>query len=187
MECRKTVLVHGDEGKLRQVLINLLGNAVKFTESGEVTLRVSREAMSPQRATLRSLSSIFCFEVIDTGVGIPPEAQMKIFEPFQQSEEGAKKGGTGLGLTISKRHIELMGGELSLESEVGVGSNFFFTLPLPPAESDVLDQASQYIGVRHLAEGYHVKALIADDTKVNRDVLSRILSDIGVEIAAYTG
>ena len=166
-----TVLVHGDEGKLRQVLINLLGNAVKFTESGEVILSVAPEA-----------GDVYRFEVRDTGIGIPMEAQAKIFEPFQQSEEGAKEGGTGLGLAISKRQIELMGGELSLESEVGVGSRFFFTLPLPPAESDVIDQASRYSGVTHLAEGYNIKALIADDTKVNRDVLSKMLTDIGVEV-----
>ena len=180
-----TVLVHGDEGKLRQVLINLLGNAVKFTESGEVTLNVASEADSPLLQG-EGPGVRYRFEVRDTGVGIPPEAQEKIFEPFQQSEEGAKKGGTGLGLAISKKQIELMGGELSLESEVGVGSSFFFTLPLSPLRddttSDVIDQSSQYIGVTRLAEGYNIKALIADDTKVNRDVLSRMLTDIGVEV-----
>ncbi|MBC8235973.1 carboxypeptidase regulatory-like domain-containing protein, partial [bacterium] len=185
------VLVHGDEGKLRQVLINLLGNAVKFTESGEVTLNVASEADSPLLQG-EGPGVRYRFEVRDTGVGIPPEAQEKIFEPFQQSEEGAKKGGTGLGLAISKKQIELMGGELSLESEVGVGSSFFFTLPLSPSPpratatddttSDVIDQSSQYIGVTRLAEGYNIKALIADDTKVNRDVLSRMLTDIGVEV-----
>jgi len=199
------VLVHGDEGKLRQVLINLLGNAVKFTESGEVTLRITHaqldarlqsgklpaEAGHPPTEAGRPVGW-YRFEVRDTGIGITPEMQEKIFEPFQQSEEGAKKGGTGLGLAISKRQIELMGGELSLDSEVGVGSNFFFTLPLslsPPRAtatddtmSDVLDQSSRWSEMTHLAKGYHVKALIADDTKVNRDVLSRMLTDIGVEV-----
>ena len=198
-------MVHGDEGKLRQVLINLLGNAVKFTESGEVTLRITHtqldarlqsgkhpaEAGHPPTEAGRPVGW-YRFEVRDTGIGITPEMQAKIFEPFQQSEEGAKKGGTGLGLAISKRQIELMGGELSLQSEVGVGSNFFFTLPLSPSPpratamddtmSDILDQSSRWSEVTHLAEGYHVKALIADDTKVNRDVLSRMLTDIGVEV-----
>jgi len=189
------LLVHGDEGKFRQVLINLLGNAVKFTESGGVTLRIthaqldarlqSGKAGHPPTEAGRPVGW-YRFEVRDTGVGITPEMQAKIFEPFQQSEEGGRKGGTGLGLTISKRYIELMGGELSLQSEVGVGSNFFFTLPLSPLRddttSDVLDQTSRYSKVRRLAEGYTIKALIADDTKVNRDVLSRMLTDIGAEV-----
>jgi len=219
------ILVHGDEGKLRQILINLLGNAVKFTESGEVTLCITHaqldarripaeagrppldarlqseipaEAVHPPRLDARLQSGKaghlpteagrqwYRFEVIDTGVGISPEAQARIFEPFQQSEDGAKKGGTGLGLTISKRQIELMGGELSLESEVGVGSRFFFTLPLSPlsddATSDILDRSARWIGVTRLAEGYNIKALIADDNKVNRDVLFRMLADIGAEV-----
>jgi len=192
------VLVHGDEGKLRQVLINLLGNAVKFTESGKVTLRITHAQLDAGPQSITPISDVrlqsgkfpaeagrpveFCFEVIDTGVGVPPEEQAKIFEPFHQSEDGAEKGGTGLGLAISKRQIELMGGELALESEVGVGSNFFFTLTFEHATSDVLDQSSRYRGVTRLTGGYHLKALIADDTKVNRDVLSRMLSDIGVEV-----
>jgi len=206
------VLVHGDDGKLRQILINLLGNAVKFTESGGVTLRITHHiekedgkveqvadplkanGQDGKREKITLHASRFTFEVIDTGVGIPPEAQSKIFEPFQQSEEGAKKGGTGLGLTISQRYIALMGGELSLESpplnppqfgreiKVGCGSRFFFTLTFEPATSDVIDQASRYSGVRRLAEGYDITALIADDTKVNRDVLSRMLIDLGVEV-----
>ena len=154
---------------------------MKFTESGEVKLKVASETDSPLFVGEGS-GERYRFEVIDTGIGIPPEAQAKIFEPFQQSEEGAQKGGTGLGLTISKRQIELMGGELSLESEVGVGSNFFFTLTLPPATSDFLDQSVRWSGVKRLAEGYHLTALIADDTKINRDVLSRMLSDIGAEV-----
>jgi len=127
-------------------------------------------------------ASRFTFEVIDTGVGIPPEAQEEIFEPFTQGEGGIHIGGTGLGLAISKKQIELMGGELSLKSEPGVGSRFFFTIPLKPAASDVPVQSSRWNAVRRLAEGYAVKALVADDTKVNRDVLSQILSDIGVEV-----
>ena len=194
----ESIFVHGDEGKLRQVLINLLGNAVKFTETGKVTLRITHAQLDAGLQSVTPISDArlqsgklpaeagrpveFRFEVIDTGVGVPPEEQAKIFEPFHQSEYGAEKGGTGLGLAISKRQIELMGGELSLESEVGVGSRFFFTLTFKPATSDVLDQSSRYRGVTRLAEGYHLKALIADDTKVNRDVLSRMLSDIGVEV-----
>jgi len=178
------ILVHGDEGKLRRVLSNLLGNAVKFTESGEVTLQVSEE--EPNR---------FLFEVIDTGVGIPKEEQEEIFKPFQQSEAGIAKDGTGLGLAIAKRYVQLMGGNLALESppinpprfggEIngGVGSRFFFTISLPPATGDVFTSlAGDGKQILHLAEGYQVKALVADDTKENRDVLAKILSDIAVEV-----
>ena len=101
--------VRGDEGKLRQILINLLSNAVKFTESGEVVLRVSEE--KPE-------SHLFRFEVIDTGTGISPEELESIFEMFQQGKEGIKRGGAGLGLAISQKQVELMGGELSVESPV---------------------------------------------------------------------
>jgi signal transduction histidine kinase/CheY-like chemotaxis protein len=168
----RRILVHGDEGKLRRVLINLLGNAMKFTESGEVILRVS-EAEPP----------CFRFEVIDTGVGIPQKDQAAIFEPFQRGEADAVKGGTGLGLAIVTRYIELMGGKLAVESEPQVGSRFFFTVPLPPATSDVprpsADDGKQ---IAHLAEGYQVLALVTDDNQENRDALAKILSDISVEV-----
>jgi len=126
--------------------------------------------------------SRFTFEIIDTGIGISPETQAKIFEPFQRGEPSDHKGGTGLGLAISQKQLELMGGELNLESELGHGSLFFFTLPLKPATSDAIDESSQWRDVTRLAKGYAVKALIADDTKINRDVLSRLLSDLGVEV-----
>jgi len=123
------------------------------------------------------------FEVINTGVGIPPEDQASIFEPFQQSEEGATRGGTGLGLTIAKEQVELMGGELACSSELGVGSRFFFTLPFSPAKSAISPSSTDISRkVVHLAEGYRVKALVADDVQENRDVLSKLLSDIGVEV-----
>jgi signal transduction histidine kinase/ligand-binding sensor domain-containing protein/DNA-binding response OmpR family regulator len=168
------LLVHGDEGKLRQVLLNLLGNAVKFSEQGGVTLRIT--AGHPT-------ADSYHFEIIDTGIGIPPETRAKIFEPFQRGESDDQKGGTGLGLAISQKQIELMGGDLSLESESGRGSRFFFTISLKPATSHVVFESPQWRGVTRLAQGYAVKALVADDTKVNRDVLSRLLSDLGVEVA----
>ncbi len=185
------MLVHGAEGKLREVLINLLGNAIKFTNAGGVVLRVSEsteqrdgrmEGEEEKEGSLTFHVSRFTFEVIDTGVGIPPEEQAKIFEPFTQSEAGIKKGGTGLGLTIAQRYIELMGGELDLESEPGMGSCFFFTIPLPPATSGTVVELSQWSRVTRLATGYHVKALICDDTKINRDVLAKMLKELGVEV-----
>ncbi|MBI1922859.1 response regulator [Candidatus Poribacteria bacterium] len=214
------LLVHGDESKLRQVLINLLSNAVKFTESGEVLLRISRSRFKIQdvsescirRVELRSESlrpvetlnpasgllnpeSCILFEVIDTGVGIPPEDHALIFESFHQGEQGAKKGGTGLGLTIAQKQIELMGGQLFLESPIlnhpyigggtrgGVGARFFFTVPLESATRAAHPpKAAVGRSVARLASGYHVKAIVADDVAENREVLSKILSDIGVDV-----
>jgi signal transduction histidine kinase/DNA-binding response OmpR family regulator/streptogramin lyase len=170
------VLVHGDHGKLGQVLINLLSNAVKFTESGEVVLRISGPDVSH-----------FTFEAIDTGVGIPLVEQSTIFSPFTQSKDGIAKGGTGLGLAIAARHVKLMGGELKVESEPGKGSRFFFTVPLKIVEGIAADSlepihTSFHRLPTHLADGYGVSALVADDNEENRYVFSQILSGIGVSV-----
>jgi len=115
--------VRGDAGRLRQVLTNLLNNAIKFTERGEVALEVRRARATGSRAEI-------LFAVRDTGIGIPPERQAAVFESFTQVDDGTtrKFGGTGLGLTISRQLVELMGGELRLESTVGEGSTFSFVL-----------------------------------------------------------
>ena len=118
--------VRGDESKLRQVLVNLLGNAVKFTESGEVVLRVQAQG-----------EALFYYEVRDTGPGIAPEQQEVLFEPFQQGVDGAHRGGTGLGLSIARRHVDLMGGQLEADSASGQGARFFFSLQLEPAQGPV--------------------------------------------------
>ena len=164
-------LVCGDETKLRQVLINLIGNAVKFTESGEVTFK-----MTPLE------NDNFLFEVIDTGPGIPSEAQKMIFEPFSQEEVGAKLGGTGLGLAITKKQLALMGSELKLDSKVGVGSRFYFEMHLPPAKRAYFRPARLQGKVLGLSKGTRCKALVVDDIRENRDVLSTLLVDIGVEV-----
>jgi signal transduction histidine kinase/CheY-like chemotaxis protein len=174
IECPQetSIPVRGDEIKLKQILINLLGNAVKFVDKGEITLRVIPEA-----------DHHFLFEVIDTGQGITMERQGSVFEPFHQEAEGIKKGGTGLGLAIVKKQIELMDGKLTLFSEPGKGSRFSFLLPLPPAEDSAVGTRKTKLQLFRLPEGVHVDALVVDDNEQNRDVLSEILSSAGIGVA----
>ncbi len=168
------VLVSADQGKLRQVLINLLGNAVKFTEQGEVLLRVS--ALDNEGE-----ADFYRLEVVDTGPGISREDLAKVFEPFQQEKSGHQKGGTGLGLAISQRQVELMGGRIKLTSEVGKGSCFALELPLPEGEGDVIKREERP-QVLSLAPGSEVNALVVDDVQENRDILSSMLRDIGAKV-----
>jgi signal transduction histidine kinase/CheY-like chemotaxis protein len=158
----------GDEGKLRQVLINLVGNAVKFTNAGEVSLRMLRQPDGAWR-----------FEVFDTGLGIPPDEQAEIFKPFHQGSGARHQGGTGLGLAIAQRQVELLGGKLELKSERGIGSRFFFTIPLAEtlAEAEVIVPR-----VVRLADGFAVRALVVDDNRENRNVLGGMLSAVGCEV-----
>ncbi len=164
------ILVHGDETKLRQVLINLLGNSTKFTEAGEVGLSVKIQD-----------NDFYRFEVWDTGKGIPKEVQDNIFNPFQQDREGIDKGGTGLGLAISKKYVELMGGEMGIESEAGHGALFFFNLKLSPAKGPVKQDVSEHKKVVRLSAGQQIQALVADDIETNRNILTKILEDVGIE------
>ena len=125
-------MVNGDPNRIRQVVTNLIGNAVKFTNEGEVVLRVETSACDKGGYLLR-------FEVRDTGIGIPPEAQQRVFQPFMQADGSTTRryGGTGLGLAISKRIIEMHGGKIWVESAPGHGSTFSLTLPIK------VDQARQ--------------------------------------------
>ena len=168
-ECERdcSLPVVGDARKVRQVLINLLGNAVKFTERGTVTLRLRRQG-----------DGRWQFEVEDTGPGIAPDIGERVFEPFQQGRCGNQKGGTGLGLSIARRQVELMGAALALESTPGRGSLFHFTLDLPAA-STPLEPAALPITTCRLAPGHHVRALVVDDVLANRTMLSRILAMAG--------
>lgn len=167
------VFIYGDLGKLRQILINLLGNAVKFTDSGSVEFRYSQQGQD----------SRFMFEVIDTGQGIPMNAQESIFEPFKQENEGLKKGGTGLGLAISHKQVRQMGGELLIDSEAGRGARFHFTIPLERrSKARIENQNTKFAGVTGLKAEYKIKALVVDDVKENRDVLSLFLKSIGVAV-----
>jgi len=155
--------VVGDSLRLRQVLLNLLGNAIKFTEQGEVALSLSR---SPESATALR------FAVRDTGIGIATEAQPLIFDAFRQADESTtrKYGGTGLGLSLSRRLVELMGGEIRLESEPGHGSRFFFDLELPPQQGADLQRSASERACEALAG---LGVLIVDDVMANRLIVER--------------
>jgi len=119
----KVLFVHSDEIKLRQILINIIGNSIKFTDTGSITLHVTWHA--PDHC---------CFEVTDTGIGLSEEMQTVIFQAFRQGNAGHNQGGTGLGLSISYSQVALLGGQLCVASELGVGSTFYFTIPLPDAK-----------------------------------------------------
>ena len=163
-------LVRGDPGRLRQILLNLVGNAVKFTEHGVVSLQVI-DLEGPD-----GLKSVR-FVVDDTGIGIPPEAMGRLFRHFSQvdSTTSRRYGGTGLGLVISKRLVDLMGGNIGVESTVGRGSTFWFELPLP--RTDLMPTAKQ--ADWSVLSGRQV--LIVDDTAVNRDIMVRQLTPWGVQ------
>jgi len=164
------VMVRGDQGKLRQVLINLLGNAVKFTNNGLIQLRVSKTGDN------------WKFVVEDTGPGIATEIIDKIFQPFHQGASDDRRGGTGLGLAIARRQIELMNGHLDVSSEVGKGSIFTAIVPLVSADSHVEPVRNSIRRVSKLATGSSVRALVVDDIAENRSVLSAMLTQIGCEV-----
>jgi signal transduction histidine kinase/CheY-like chemotaxis protein len=165
--------VVGDADRLRQVLANLMANAVKFTEIGEVVVRVTVSSTAKKRAVLR-------FEVIDTGIGISPEDARRLFKAFSQIDGSLtrKHGGTGLGLVISRRLVELMGGRLEVESEPGRGSKFWFDLPF-----DLTDEARQPTVFNAADE--HV--LIVDDNATNRVILEELLGGWHVRHASAAG
>lgn len=168
-----TCPVRGDVTKLRGILINLLGNAVKFTDLGSVSLTLSKKD-----------PDLYTFSVIDTGQGISVDAQNRIFQPFQQDTEGVQKGGTGLGLSISSRQVELMGAKLVVESARGEGARFYFTVKLSAAESVAAPAPFiHYRDVIRMTAGHTVTALVVDDDRRNREILCALLEDVGVTVA----
>ena len=159
-------VVCGDPGRLRQILINLLGNALKFTSEGEVSLKVTLDVVEDK-------SSLVHFVVADTGVGIPTAKMKTIFDAFSQADTSTTRqfGGTGLGLTISRRLVEMMGGRLWVESEVGVGSKFHFTVRLGEAQEQ--PEPASATGSQQVLDG--VKVLVVDDNRTNRRILDGLL------------
>jgi PAS domain S-box-containing protein len=173
VHCEASVpaIVVGDPGRLRQALINLAGNAVKFTPVGEVAVTVTAaDDHPPGSGGLR-------FAVRDTGIGIDAATLSRLFEPFSQADASTTRrfGGTGLGLAITRRLVTAMGGDLSVQSEPGVGSTFGFTLQLPVARDAAADPA----GVVGLAG---LRALVVDDNETNRTTLTALLGVWGVHI-----
>lgn len=163
----------GDPNRLRQVLMNLIGNAIKFTEQGEViiTVNLDEQQHAPGKAML-------LFKVTDTGIGIQPDQLDKIFEVFEQAATSAHSlyGGTGLGLAISKQLVELMGGELSVQSTPGEGSTFSFSLELEVSEKE---PESDPLLKRNLYFGKSLRILVAEDNKVNQLYMVDMLESEG--------
>ncbi|GIK62348.1 MAG: hypothetical protein BroJett018_01420 [Chloroflexota bacterium] len=169
--------IQGDESKLRQVLLNLLGNAIKFTPKGGVTLWVERASVEGEQASLR-------FMVEDTGPGIASHEIPHLFDAFVQSESGIQsQEGTGLGLTISRQYVRMMGGDIEVKSEVGKGSTFVFdvrTKVAPAADVRNMPTVQRVIGLTPGQPTYRI--LIAEDRWENRALLLRLLEPLGFEL-----
>jgi len=176
--------LYGDDGRLRQILLNLIGNAIKFTAKGEVAVRVNRD---------RSGEGRIAFTVSDTGIGIPPEKQGEIFEPFVQADTSPSRhyGGTGLGLSICKSLVDLMGGSIGVESRPGAGSRFWIVVPLPASgvaarESSVgrlpalsAPNMDATAGPEPRSMRSDTKILVAEDRETNRRLAELILMKLG--------
>ncbi|WP_235820220.1 hybrid sensor histidine kinase/response regulator [Falsiruegeria litorea] len=169
--------VHADDGRLRQILINLIGNAIKFTETGGVTVELSASRWGD--------GHLLRFDVIDTGIGIPPDKIQRIFERFSQADAATTRlyGGTGLGLTISQELVQIMGGEIRAESSEGAGSRFSVELPV----AAVKEREQQEIGAISACERDFdsltgKRVLVAEDNKVNRLLMRKFLADTPIDL-----
>jgi signal transduction histidine kinase/CheY-like chemotaxis protein len=163
----------GDEARLRQVLLNLLGNAVKFTSEGQVTLRVAHLGS-------KGGSEFLHFSIIDTGPGIPASKRDRLFRRFSQlGPSPSRAGGSGLGLAISKQLVELMGGSMGFDTEEAIGSTFWFSVPLPKAKPD-LAQKVEIDPVIQAMPGQRI--LVVDDLDQNRELAQKVLEAAGYDV-----
>ncbi len=177
-----------DKVKLQQILINLLNNALKFTQKGGVAVRIEEQIIQNDRAS-RSLPPIesnpiqLCFKVEDTGLGISPHELEELFQPFTQSNTGkCTQEGTGLGLFISQKFVQLLGGNIQVTSQVGKGSTFQFTIPANWVESDQIQPQKSQCSIICLAPNQpDYKILVVDDHFLNRKVLIELLNSVGFE------
>jgi len=170
-QIKDDVHIVSDQGKIRQILINLMGNAVKFTDEGEIKLKLSQPK-----------PDIYQFEVSDTGPGIS-EAELKtLFTIFAQGQAGADKGGTGLGLAISCKQIELLGGKLEVESTLGQGSRFYFSLPMGAATAEMIPKKEKQVTHLFCKEKQKFTALVVDDIENNREILTDLLQSCNIEV-----
>ncbi|MBN2289731.1 MAG: PAS domain S-box protein [Candidatus Glassbacteria bacterium] len=160
----------GDPGRLRQIIINLVANAVKFTEKGEVVISAETESASGEETCVH-------FSVADTGIGIPAEKQQLIFEAFEQADGSMTRryGGTGLGLAISSQLVRMMGGRIRVQSEPGKGSTFHFTAPFGLKKGEVQGKVSLEAGMLQ-----EMRVLVVDDNDTNRRILKEMLSNWGM-------
>jgi signal transduction histidine kinase/CheY-like chemotaxis protein len=170
-------MLSGDPGRLRQILTNLVANAIKFTESGEVLVRVVKEAV-------RNNCILLHFTVTDTGLGIPSDKRATIFQAFTQADGSTTRryGGTGLGLTISRRLVEMMGGEIWVESEVGKGSTFHFTAEfgsMPNNMGEVVSSDAELLR--------DANVLVVDDNSTSREILRKVLTNWGAHVTLASG
>jgi len=175
-------LFWGDPGRLHQILLNLLGNSIKFTSSGSISITVLSGPPEGDKTSLR-------FSITDTGIGIPRASLHKLFIPFSQVDGSTtrKFGGTGLGLAISKQLVELMGGTISVESTEGSGSTFFIRLPLEPASETDCEPcmvAEPSEKTDHLPQNYRI--LVAEDDKLNQKVIEIMLGKLGYQTGMAT-
>lgn len=173
--------VYGDERRLRQILLNLLGNAVKFTDQGCITLKVANKSENINSPNGLKNIGYFYFQIADTGIGIALEHLDTIFKPFEQvGDQEHQAKGTGLGLAISKNLVELMGGQLCVSSQLNLGTQFWFELTLPIVDDQVAHISSQQtiIGIK----GKPPKILVVEDNQENQAVLINLLVNIGFEV-----